>query len=71
MEVIASLIALYCQNHFNYKGCEDFKFMCVEQIVRAERLSQARGDKPQTTKSEIYAKAYMECITLDQNNCLN
>lgn len=71
MDVIASLIVIYCNNHFNYKGCEDQKSMCIRSYVQEEMVLQSQGYKPKRTKPEIYAEAYVECTAETANNCLN
>lgn len=70
MEVISSLILIYCQNHFNYKGCYDQHLWCVKDyIVKNSNSDYPR--KPLSSHSEILANAYLTCTEKTDVSCLN
>ncbi len=73
MEIVLSLITIYCQNHFNYKGCLDDKRFCIENYV-SEAVAPKRFslyDKRILSKKENneLAKAYHYCVNYKDYAC--
>jgi hypothetical protein len=73
MEVVLSLISIYCHNHFNYKGCFDSRQICVENYVTSvlDKPRFSLMDKKKYTSEEnlAVAKGYYLCTLEEENNC--
>lgn len=70
MEVISSLILIYCHNHFNYKGCYDQHMGCVQDFV-VKNSNPYHPRKPLLPYSEVLATAYMTCTEKTDVSCLD
>jgi len=70
MEVISSLILIYCQNHFNYKGCYDQHLWCVKDYV-VKNSTSPYSRKPLKPHSDVLANAYLVCTEKTDISCDN
>jgi hypothetical protein len=69
MEIIYSLVVIYCQNHFNYKGCVDDHLNCIETYAIRNSLDVPYPNKPIVISTEALAKGYLTCTQKNDASC--
>jgi hypothetical protein len=72
MEVLLSLISLYCSNHFNYKGCRETTQFCIEKYaasnLRVSNFSIYSEKYFNRKERDAVAEGYLHCTRAFQGN---
>jgi hypothetical protein len=69
MDIIYSLVLIYCQNHFNYKGCMDDHLNCIQTYALRNSQSIPYPNKPIVFSPEVVAEGYLVCTERTDVSC--